>query len=735
MAWRLIFIQSVSFILLLGCQSQDSRNAQDSESAKAPVETSPKSTGKLNAPPTRAEDWAMFMYDLRFSGKSPDRTLKPPLTLRWKFKTGGPILASPIIVDGTVYFGSTDGVLYALDAKRWKVKWTFQSGDAIRYAAAVWNNHVYFSSRDNHVYALDAKTGELVWKFKSKSWMDSPPIISNGQVYIGAFTRTIHVINATTGEAEGKRQGRVWIDGIEFGCAQGRLRPIFPEHEADLWRGYLDYTYSYPVRANGVVYIGARDSRVHAIDIVSKKKVWAYETRGFVDAAPAISDGMLYIASHDGYLYAFENQMAEESSLPQPDERQIGIVLHDEAPVYSASDSDSPALLRLNDGVNLPILNEGGGWYQVELPDGESGWMDEFAIATFEETEDVRFNTSICSNIRTAELIEGGEYPHWSPDGKAIAFFKRTNLSGQYWKASEIWITDREAKRFRKLCEGKFYNPHLSWSFNGNLLAFEARKEGESEIWTFDLKTARLINLVRGDAPVWSPVANKLAFRRWEQGVDVVYQINSDTSGLEPIARIPIAGRVGAFSFLDKPVWSPDGEQIAIGLDHQHYKSGYARIRLQNVDGTRFGEIRTQHQRIKQIRWSADGTELAYVLLGSIRPDRLLDKRLHVTDVNELSRTRILKHTSPSWSPQGKCLAYMEHEDCMGLRWKVWILDLETNRKRAVARAVGNLTSVAWLPDGERLCLWHTSEYLRDGEYKPAKTRGWIAEVAAPPER
>ena len=414
------------------------------------------------------------------------------------------------------------------------------------------------------------------------------------------------------GEAEGRYQSRVRIDGIDFGCVQGKLRPIIPEHQADLWRGYVDYTYSYPVIANGVVYIGARDSRIYAIDVPSKKKVWSYETQGFVDAAPAISDGLLYVTSHDGYVYAFENEPAE-SSQPQPDERQVGIVVHDEAPVYSAKNSDSPMELHLNDGVKLPILNKGGGWYQVELPDGASGWMDEFAIGRFEETNDVQFNTSICSDIRTLELIEGAEYPRWSPDGKTIAFFKRTNLSGQYWKASELWITDSEAKRVRKLCEGRFYNPHLSWSFNSNLLAFEARKEGESEVWTFDLKTARLTHLVSGDAPVWSPVANKLAFKRWEQGVDVVYRINSDTTGLAPIARTPIEGRIGAFSFLDKPSWSPDGERIAIGLDHQHYKSGYARIRLQNINGTRLGEIHTQHLRVKQINWSADGTELAYV--------------------------------------------------------------------------------------------------------------------------
>lgn len=728
MVRRLTLILSVFFIVLLGCQSEDSRSTKRTESS---LETSPKQTVTPIAPQTRPEDWSMFMHDVRFSGKSPDQTLKPPLTLRWEFKTGGPIHASPIIVDGTVYVGSADGVLYALDAKRWGVKWTFRSGNAIRYAAAVWNDHVYFSASDNNVYALDAKTGQLVWRFKSETWINSPPIIFYGQIFIGAFSRTIHVINATTGEAEGKHQSRVRIDGIEFGCAQGKLRPIVPEHEAELWRSFVDYTYSFPVRANGVVYIGARDNHIHAIDIPSKKKVWSYETRGYVDAAPAVSDGALYATSQDGYVYAFENQTTETMQ-PLPDERQVGIVVHDEAPVYSAKDTDSPVRLHLNDGVELPILNEGKGWYQVELPVGASGWMDEFSLGRFEETADVQFNTSICSNVRTLDLLEGGEYPHWSPDGKTIAFFKRTDLSGQYWKASEIWITDKDTKRFRKLCEGKFYNPHLSWSFNGNLLAFEARKGGESEVWTFDLKTARLTNLVRGDAPVWSPVANQLAFRRWEDGIDVVYRINSDTTGLAPIARIPIEGRVGAFSFLDKPSWSPNGERIAIGLDYQHYESGYARIRLQNVNGTRLGEILTQHQRVKQIHWSADGTELAYVLLGGIRPDRLLDKRLHVTDVEERSSTRIFKHTSPSWSPHGKRLAFMEHEDCMGLRWKVWVLDVETDRMRAVARSTGVLNSVTWLPDGKQLCLWHTSAYLRDGAYKPATTKGWLVDVVVP---
>ena len=733
----------VSFFLLWGCQSQD-QNKQPTPKPKAQPEAQPKSPPVVPYVPTSPEDWPMFMCDLHFSGRSPDQTLKPPLKLLWKYKTGGPIQASPVVANGTVYVASTDHWLYALDAKEWGYKWRFKAGGVIRYAPAVWNNRVYFSARDNHVYALNAETGEWLWEFRSDTWMDSPPILSKGRLYIGAYTKKIHVINATTGELESQPQGRVYIDGIEYVCSQGQLRPISPQHNVDAWRELTPLTYSYPAIANGVVYIGARDNQIHALDLESREEIWSYPTKGFIDTAPAISDGVLYVTSDDGYAYAFTNQEGEDpqvrsqkrASQTSPKERLIGTVVHDQVPVYGEKDAASKVNLVLNDGMVLPILNRTEGWYQVELPNGELGWMDGSGIGEFVETDDIHFNIAVCTHNRTLALIEGAEYPHWSPRGKRIAFLRRTNLSGQYWQASELWISDAWANQPRRLHKGVFYNPHLSWSLDSNFIAFEAYDESnESYIWAIDWKNLRVIKLVRGDAPAWSPTANQIAFRRWEEGTDVVYRINIDKTGLMALARVPIDGRVIPFSYLDPPRWSPDGKRIAVGLDHQHYQSGHSRIRIHNIDGTKFGEIPTQSQRVTELAWSPDGLHLAYVLRGNPIPDPALDKQLHIVDVSTMASAnapgngQVLKHTSPTWSPQGDRLAYMEREDCMGLRWKIWVLDRKMNRTLPVARTSLSLTAVTWLPDGKHLCLWHTSEYLRGGEYKPAKTRGWIVEL------
>lgn len=721
----------VPLLLLSGCNSEEK------------PQKSPASTPKTDSPevitppitPLRAEDWHMFMHDLQLSGKSPDKTIKPPLQLLWQFKTGGPISASPVIANGILYIGSADGKLYALNAKEWEIKWVFNAKSAVRYSAAVWGGRVYFSTRDNMFYALDAKTGDLLWEFKTKGWMDSPPVVFNRTVYTGAYPARIYMLDAITGKLKSERRRAVTINGVEYGCVNAEFRPVFPQYNTNLWRKYTAGSESYPITANGFVYIGAGNGKIHAIDVASKTEVWSHQVAGAVNAAPAIADGVLYAASTDGSIYAYAN--ATESRLSEIDTRLHGVVTRDNAPVYAEKDGTSP-LLHLNDGTNLPILQTTQDGYQVELPNKEKVWIDKFAFGQFKETDGMLLNTNFCGEPRIVHLIKGAEYPYWSPDGERIAMLKRTDLSGSYWKASELWIMDKKGEQARKLYTGQFYNPHVSWSLDSRLIAFEAEADDDRFIFTADWNLGHIKKLVKGAGPAWSPTANQLAFRRREKGYDLVYRINSDGSGGRAVARV-LYKRLGQTPlYLHAPSWSPDGNQLAFEVTQSHKVGNgtvpYAAIRIQSVEGERLKQIPTQHQRTRQMRWSPDGTRLAYVLSGSNRQDPVLDKRLHIAGITDESvKHRVLKHTAPAWSPTRNRLAYLEREDCAGLRWKIWVYDLDTGKRYPIARTSMKLASIVWMPDGKNLCLWHTSDYLRNNVYQTADTKGWIVPVNLSP--
>ncbi len=734
---------SIVFCLFFACNSSD--KPQDSPT---PSSETPEIAASISPP--RAEDWHMYMNDLMFSGRSPDQQLKPPLQLVWKFKTGGPIEASPIVVDEVVYIGSSDGKLYALDAKTWGIKWAYPAGSAIRFSAVASGGRVYFCTRDSKCYALNAETGKKIWEFETEGWIDGPPVVYDGTVYIGSFPTRIYLLNAISGKMKSQRNRSIRIDGNDYGCVNGVFRPVMPQYNESLWRGYTEGSDSYPVIANGFAYIGARNGKIHAFNVDSKTEAgaksesWSYQVRGAISAAPAISDGYLYATSLDGTIYAFSN--LTDSPPVATDGWQRGIVTRDNVPVF-AEQEDVSAIFQLHDGTELPIVNTTEKRYQVELPNRENAWLNRNDFGEFEDTEGIMFNTNYCETPRTLHLVEGAEYPNWSPNGELVAMLKRTDLSGSYWKASELWIMDRTGKQSKKLYEGIFYNPHVSWSLDSRLIAFEVKEDDERYIYTADWELGRVKKIVKGKAPAWSPTANQLAFRRRDilgrGGIDFVYLINSDGSGGRMVARVPFKKPLYTYVFLQPPSWSRDGSILAFNIVYEHEVGNtsvpYAGIRLQSVEGNRLEQIPTQHQYIRQIRWSPDQTYLAYVLSGGSRSDPVYDKRLHLNPYESSStngtslKHRVLKHTMPAWAPTGNLLAFSEREDCAGLQWKVWVYDLDTYEMYAIARTSMELASMVWMPDSKSLCIWHTSEYLRDNKYLPADTKGWIVPITFSP--
>ena len=63
--------------------------------------------------------------------------------------------------------------------------------------------------------------------------------------------------------------------------------------------------YSSPAVADGVVYVGSQDGNVYALDAATGTEAWSFATGGAVDSAPAVADGVVYVGSNDLNMYSF----------------------------------------------------------------------------------------------------------------------------------------------------------------------------------------------------------------------------------------------------------------------------------------------------------------------------------------------------------------------------------------------------------------------------------------------
>jgi eukaryotic-like serine/threonine-protein kinase len=189
--------------------------------------------------------------------------------LRWKFVTGNVVHASPAVAGGIVYIGSWDRYLYALDARTGAVRWKFQTGDdrqiynqvGIAGSAAVAGTTVYFGSRDSHFYALDAKTGSLRWKRDEKgSWViGSPAVVGSTVLYTTSDERKFFAVDAATGN-------------VKFSVPYGA------------------FSYSSPSVAGNVAYYGSFDGRVYGVDVASGKVVARFSTDASTRGLPSHLD-------------------------------------------------------------------------------------------------------------------------------------------------------------------------------------------------------------------------------------------------------------------------------------------------------------------------------------------------------------------------------------------------------------------------------------------------------------
>lgn len=106
----------------------------------------------------------------------------------WARRLGGRIYSSAAVYRRTVYVGSFDKhVFHALDAATGDTRWTFRADGPVVGSPTVLGGLVYFSTLAHTTYALDARTGRLVWTFADGEY--SPIVADTHRLYLVGLGR------------------------------------------------------------------------------------------------------------------------------------------------------------------------------------------------------------------------------------------------------------------------------------------------------------------------------------------------------------------------------------------------------------------------------------------------------------------------------------------------------------------------------------------------------------------
>jgi len=83
---------------------------------------------------------------------------------------------------------------------------------------------------------------------------------------------------------------------------------LYVEHNV----AYLQWTFTTggivsaaPAVANGVVYVGSQDGTIYALLADSGAELWSFPTGGPILSSPAVVNGVVYVGSNDSNVYAF----------------------------------------------------------------------------------------------------------------------------------------------------------------------------------------------------------------------------------------------------------------------------------------------------------------------------------------------------------------------------------------------------------------------------------------------
>jgi hypothetical protein len=284
------------------------------------------------------------------------------------------------------------------------------------------------------------------------------------------------------------------------------------------------------------------------------------------------------------------------------------------------------------------------------------------------------------------------------------------------WLRERYWpeISERErGEDFAKLItdhskDGSYLNLGAAVSPDGAEVVYVSDKSGYADIYvasTLDGQVLRkLVNGERSDefetlhilrtGLSWSPDGDRVCFVAKAGASDAIQIVDAERGKLTASLRFDLDG-------MFTPSWSPDGGRIVfVGT-----KNGASDLYVTDPAGTTLTRLTDDFFDERGPSWSPDGSLIAF---GSDRdsPEWLGFRRtydIYTIDPETRKIERIIATTGddrlPSWSPDGRTIAYASDRDGSV---QLYLADLDSRESVRATHLSGGASDPSWSRTGER---------------------------------
>ncbi|AEP29164.1 outer membrane protein assembly factor BamB [Brumicola nitratireducens] len=262
---------------------------------------------------------------------------------------------APAVAYGKVFAASRDGIVVAIDQETGKKIWEQDFANYENYSfkkAMLWYSNravsakisgglsvayqsVYFGTEDGYVYALEESTGELKWKVGVKGEVISAPAVDAGVVLVNTTSGHLIALNPENGEQKwvtesdvppltlrgvsapaadsggaliGTPSGKLKVSILETGMVAWETQIASPSGATELER-IVDIDVK-PLVFGGNVFVVSYNGTLSAVELRTGQVIWTREYGSYRNIS--IDGNRLFVVDNSSNIFAIDRRSGVE---------------------------------------------------------------------------------------------------------------------------------------------------------------------------------------------------------------------------------------------------------------------------------------------------------------------------------------------------------------------------------------------------------------------------------------